>query len=110
MPMLNMKEFNSFRISFGNVKKYMYHWADAPHIPSDNNFAERALRPMVIARKISFGSQSEKGLQTREILMTILHTASARGHDAVSYLKSLLDSTSVMNDPRSIRLSPGLPT
>lgn len=47
----------------------MYHWTRGRHIPADNNRAERELRPLVIARKISFGSQSDKGLRTREILM-----------------------------------------
>ena len=32
---------------------------------ADNNAAERGLRPMVIARKVSFGSQSERGLKRR---------------------------------------------
>jgi len=36
----------------------LYHWAQDRAIPADNNFAERELRPLVIARKISFGSQS----------------------------------------------------
>jgi len=46
--------------------------AGAPPIPAENNRAERALRPLVIARKVSFGSQSEAGAGTREILMTVL--------------------------------------
>ncbi len=37
----------------------LYHWARSPAIPADNNRVERELRPLVIARKISFGSQSE---------------------------------------------------
>ena len=36
----------------------LYHWADDPAVPAENNLAERDLRPLVIARKISFGSQS----------------------------------------------------
>ena len=39
-----------------------------------NNLAERDLRPTVIARKVSFGSQSEEGAKTRGILMTVPHT------------------------------------
>ena len=33
---------------------------------------------MVIARKVSFGSQSEAGARTRETLMTVLHTLRKR--------------------------------
>lgn len=39
-------------------------------MPAENNLAERELRPLVIARKVSFGSQSDAGARTREILMT----------------------------------------
>jgi hypothetical protein len=59
----------------------LYHWATAPTVPADNNRAERELRPLVIARKISFGSQSEQGAQTREILMSVLHTLRKRTND-----------------------------
>ena len=37
----------------------MYRWALDPRIPAENNRAERELRPLVIVRKISFGSQSK---------------------------------------------------
>ena len=58
----------------------LYHWARDRTIPADNNLAERDFRPLVIARKISFGSQSERGARTREILMTVLHTLKKRLH------------------------------
>jgi transposase len=72
----------------------LYHWADSPDIPADNNFAERHLRGLVIARKISFGSQSEKGRRTREILMSVLHTLRKRGRDPTATLKAALDALS----------------
>jgi hypothetical protein len=52
----------------------MYRWAQDRRVPAENNLAERDLRPTVIARKVSFGSQSDAGAQTRGILMTTLHT------------------------------------
>jgi len=52
----------------------LYHWAQDRSIPADNNFAERELRQLVIARKVSFGSQAEAGAKTRETLMTTLLT------------------------------------
>jgi len=69
----------------------LYHWADDRNIPADNNMAERELRPLVIARKISFGSQSDAGAKTREILMTVLHTLKKRTPDVTTALKSSLD-------------------
>jgi len=52
----------------------LYHWVDNRDIPAENNFSERGFRRLVIARKISFGSQSDNGAKTREILMTVLHS------------------------------------
>ncbi len=69
----------------------LFQWVRSPEIPADNNYAERELRPTVIARKISFGSQSERGMSTREVLMTILHTVRCRGHDPAVFLEKALD-------------------
>lgn len=69
----------------------LYHWADDRSIPADNNLAERKLRLLVIARKISFGSQSDAGAKTREILMTVLHTLKKRTSDVTTAFKSALD-------------------
>jgi transposase len=60
-------------------------------VPADNNRAERELRPLVIARKISFGSQSNAGARTREVLMTVLHTLKKRTSDVTIAFKSALD-------------------
>lgn len=70
----------------------LYHWAKNPAIPADNNRAERELRPLVIARKISFGSQSEQGALTREILMSVLHTLRKRTKDLFGSFKCALDA------------------
>ena len=56
----------------------LYHWANNRDVPADNNFAERELRPLVMARKVSFGSHSDAGAKTREILMTVLKTLKLR--------------------------------
>jgi hypothetical protein len=56
----------------------LYHWVVNRRIPAENNRAERELRPTVIARKVSFGSQSREGAISRSILMTVLHTAAKR--------------------------------
>ena len=56
----------------------LYHWADDRDVPAENNYAERELRGLVIARKISFGSHSDAGAKTREILMSTLKTLKLR--------------------------------
>jgi transposase len=70
----------------------LYHWSKRAAIPADNNRAERELRPLVIARKISFGSQSEQGARTREILMSVLLTLRKRTADAFGVFKRTLDA------------------
>lgn len=46
-----------------------------PRIPLTNNSAERALRPYVIWRKLSFASQSYRGDQFRPLVLSVLETA-----------------------------------
>jgi transposase len=62
----------------------LYHWATNRDVPADNNFAERELRSLVMARKISFGSHSDAGANTRETLMTVLKTLKLRTKNNVS--------------------------
>jgi transposase len=69
----------------------LYHWAADPAVPADNNRAERELRPLVIARKLSFGSQSEAGARTREVLMTVLHTLRKHTSDVTAAFQRALD-------------------
>jgi transposase len=76
----------------------LYHWVQDRSIPADNNLAERELRPLVIARKISFGSQSDAGARTREIIMTVLHTLKKRRSDVTLALKSALDKLAEQPD------------
>jgi transposase len=76
---------------FREKAERLYHWADDRNVPADNNRAERELRPLVIARKISFGSQSDAGAKTREILMTVLHTLGKRASDVTIAFKCALD-------------------
>ena len=60
-------------------------------MPADNNRAERELRPTVIVRKVSFGSQSDAGAKTREVLMSVVHTLVKRFRDPESHFKWVLD-------------------
>jgi transposase len=50
-----------------------------PEVPADNNLAERTMRPVVIARKISGGSRSPTGSQTRMALFSCFGTWAAQG-------------------------------
>lgn len=73
----------------------MYHWCDNRLIPAENNMAERELRPTVIARKVSFGSQSDEGAKTREILITVLHILKKRTKNFADVFKTSLDTYNI---------------
>jgi transposase len=63
-------------------------------VAADNNEAERALRPLVIARKISGGTRSEAGSHTRMTLTSLFQTWQAHGlnplHECLRLLQSPL--------------------
>ncbi len=84
-------------------------FVEHPQVPMDNNIAESALRGPALARKISFGSDSEEGARTSAILYTVLGTLSKNGIDILSWLKGWL--TACAEDGRSPPedLSPWLP-
>lgn len=82
----------TFQEIFRTQTHRLFHWTRDPAIPADNNFAERQLRPLVIARKISFGSQSDRGARTREIWMTVLHTLAQRTPHVGQTLERALDA------------------
>ena len=74
-----------------DTRHRFFQWVDHPEVEAENNLAERRLRPLVVARKVSNGSQSEKGLKTRETLMSIIDTLRLRYDNPVRKLSSVLD-------------------
>jgi hypothetical protein len=85
---------------FRDHPERLFHWAEDPQVPAENNFAERELRPLVIARKISFGSQSEKGARTREVLMSVLHTLRKRGADTTQRFERAINALAAQDSLR----------
>ena len=49
-------------------------------MPPTNNEAERALRPLVVLRKITFGHRSDAGAVRMARLMTVAETAKRHSH------------------------------
>lgn len=64
-----------------------------PGVPSDNNLAERSVRPLVIARKISGGTRSPKGSSTRMGLASLFGTWMAQGLNPFHQCLALLTTT-----------------
>lgn len=61
-----------------------------PHVPSTNNLAERALRHSVVQRKISGGTRSEKGSETKAILGSLFGTWHLQGLNPLQQCRLLL--------------------
>jgi len=72
-------------------EEHLYHWVEDRRVPCENNRAERELRPTVIARKVSHGSQAEEGAKTREVLMSVMQTLKKRVADPRQKFKEVLD-------------------
>jgi transposase len=67
-------------------------FAEFPEVPPTNNHAEREIRPAVLMRKASYGSGSERGAETRAILMSIYRTLKARGLDPLIETRKALET------------------
>jgi DNA-directed RNA polymerase subunit RPC12/RpoP len=61
-----------------------------PLVPPTNNAAERSLRPLVIARKVSGGTRSAQGSTTRMTLYSLAATARLQGKDPTAVYQHLL--------------------
>lgn len=57
-----------------------------PAVPATNNASERALRQVVIQRKLTFGTRSEAGIIAWERLFSLLDTCRKQGLSAYHYL------------------------
>jgi hypothetical protein len=65
------------------ILKHQHEWLvflDDPRVPPTNNEAERALRPLIVLRKITFGHRSDAGAVRMARLMTVAETAKRHGH------------------------------
>jgi transposase len=67
---------------------------ERPEVPPTNNYAERMLRPAVIARKVSQCSKNERGARTYAMMKSIVVTLKLRTVNAVKGLAKLLKGSS----------------
>jgi transposase len=72
----------------------LYQWCQSSQIPAENNYAEREIRKIVIARKMSYGSQSTQGAKTREIWTSILQSLKKREENPRDKLVEALNNLS----------------
>ena len=75
--------------------KELFVFVAEPDVPSDNNPAERSLRHVVISRKISGGTRSERGTESKMTLASIFGTWRARGLNPLAACRQLLTSPQI---------------
>jgi transposase len=68
-------------------RRWLFTFLDHSGVEATNNRAERALRPAVIARKLSCGNKTQRGKRTWEILASLAATCTQRGQSLVDYLR-----------------------
>jgi transposase len=62
----------------------LFTFVEHPYVASSNNAAERAIRPAVISRKISGGTRSARGSQTKTRLMSVFATWKLQGKESIA--------------------------
>ena len=67
-------------------RQWLWTFVDVTGIEPTNNTAERALRPAVIYRKLSFGTQSESGSRFIERMLTVSETCRLQNRSMYDYL------------------------
>ena len=72
--------------------KELFVFVSHPDVPSENNAAERSLRLLVISRKISGGTRSEQGTNSKMTLASLFAAWRAKGLNPLSECRNLLAS------------------
>src|SRR4028118_879112 len=75
------------------IKRHCDEWftfLNHPQVKPDNNDAERALRPIVVHRKVSGGARSDWGAKLVAQMFSLLETVRLQGGDAITSLCELL--------------------
>ena len=71
-------------------RPYLFTFLYCPGLDATNNAAERALRPLVVARKNWGGNRTERGARAQAVLSSILASARQQGKNSLDVLIELL--------------------
>ena len=73
-------------------REWLWNFVEVPGVEPTNNVSERALRPAVIWRKLSFGTQGAGGSRFVETLLTVVDTCRHQGRNIFTHLVKALES------------------
>ncbi|MCR5523397.1 MAG: transposase [Clostridia bacterium] len=86
-----------------NQEEYLRTFLNDGKVPSDNNYAEQAIRPFTIARKNFVLMESSKGASASAMIFSIAETAKANQLNTYEYFELLLTELSKHQDDRDMR-------
>lgn len=81
---------HTFVVNLLNERDNLFEFVKNPYVDGTNNAAERALRPSVVARKISGGNRTVKGAKTYEVLLSVTQTLYQNGKNLVEHGPKIL--------------------
>jgi transposase len=64
----------------------LWNFFDVTNVPPTNNHAERQLRPLVISKKLTFGTQSERGSRFIERIFSVVATCKQQQKDVLTFI------------------------
>lgn len=73
-------------------REWLWSFLDVEGVEPTNNVSERALRPAVIWRKLSFGTQSASGSRFVETILTIVETCHRQSRNSFDYLTAAVQA------------------
>lgn len=91
---LDFAPAETFRKRLLQQRDACFTFLDHPDVDPTNNHAERALRPSVIFRKITFGNRSQAGARVHGILTSLIQTAILQKVAPRPFLQKLILATS----------------
>jgi transposase len=80
----------------------LFTFIDVPGIEPTNNLAERSLREFVLWRKVSFGSQSDRGCLFAQRVMTVFQTLRQQKRSVFAFLVDACHATQHALPPPSL--------
>jgi transposase len=73
-------------------RDWLWTFLDVEGVEPTNNVSERALRPAVIWRKLSFGTQSAQGSRFVETILTVVETCHRQSRNSFEYLTAAMQA------------------
>jgi transposase len=73
-------------------RDYLWTFLDVEGVEPTNNISERALRPAVIWRKLSFGTQSASGSRFVETILTVVETCHRQSRNSFEYIATAMQA------------------